>query len=726
MSICTNRPQYRFFARNFALLSFVAALTAFILPAYSAPPKSGAAKASAALSPFAPRAVFDEGMWTFDNLPLATLKEKFGFVPTQEWLDNVRLSSVRFNDGGSGSFVSPNGLVMTNHHVAAGQLGKLSTKERDLLATGYYADKPEKELKCADLELNVLVSMENVSERVNAAAKSAANPADAQRARGAAIQEIERESLEKTGLRSDVVDLYRGGEYWLYRYKKYTDVRLVFAPEKQIAYFGGDPDNFTYPRYDLDCTFFRVYENGKPVKPERFLKWNNAGPQENELVFVSGHPGSTNRLNTFAQFEFNRDYFYPARLQRFAKILEILREFAAKSDEHRRRAQNLTFSISNAQKASTGEYEGLQNPRIAELCQKNEEALRAAVAKMESEAQTQFADAWSIVENTIAAEKTMLGNPIASSITGLIAQASYAQSFTRFAAEMAKPDSLRADGFKESQLEDLKFRLLSPAPVYPDLEEALFLGMLKYAIQELGSTHAVVSTILCGRSPEIAAREIFANTKLYDLEYRAKLFEGRDKAVSNAPDSIFALMKRLAPALGAINRPFGQQVAAPRAEALKKIAQARFAVYGKNQYPDATFTLRLSYGTVKGYGMNGTIAPWKTTLYGLFDRASSFDNKGDFMLPKRFWDRKAKLDLSTPANYVTTCDIIGGNSGSPIVNAKGELVGLIFDGNIESLPNRFVYNDLAARSVAVHPAFMIEALRKVYDAEKLAKEIMGK
>ncbi|MDW8221200.1 MAG: S46 family peptidase, partial [Bacteroidota bacterium] len=286
-------------------------------------------------------AKLDEGMWTYDNPPLKLLKEKFGFTPTQEWLDNLRLASVRFNDGGSGSFVSPNGLVLTNHHVAAGQLAKLSTKERDLLATGYYADKPEKELKCADLELNVLVSMENVTERVLNAAKGAATPQEALRARNAEIEKIQKESTEKTGLRSDVVDLYRGGEYWLYRYKKYTDVRLVFAPEKQIAYFGGDYDNFTYPRFDLDCTFFRVYENGKPVKPQRYLKWNNAGPQENELVFVSGHPGSTNRLNTYAQFEFNRDYFYPVRLKRFAKILQILREFGSRSDEAKRRAQDL-------------------------------------------------------------------------------------------------------------------------------------------------------------------------------------------------------------------------------------------------------------------------------------------------------------------------------------------------------------------------------------------------
>lgn len=694
-----------------------------LMTTYSFAAKHPSAKAPY-VSPFAAKA--DEGMWTYDNVPLKILKEKFGFTPTQEWLDNVRLSSVRFNDGGSGSFVSANGLVMTNHHVASGQLAKLSTKERDLLATGYYADTPEKELKCADLELNVLISMENVTERVSAAAKSAANAQEALRARNAEIEKIQKESTDKTGLRSDVVDLYRGGEYWLYRYKKYTDVRLVFAPEKQIAYYGGDPDNFTFPRFDLDCTFFRVYENGKPVKPERFLKWNNAGPQENDLVFVSGHPGSTNRLNTFAQFEFNRDYFYPARLKRFGKILEILREFGGKNDESKRRSQDLYFSISNAEKASKGEYEGLNNKAIAEQCRRNEEALRKAVSAMQSEAQAQYADAWGMVENTIAKEKTMLNNPVASSLVGLIGQATYAQSFMRFATEMAKPDSLRNDGYHENQLNELKFSLLSPAPVYPDLEEALMTGMLKFAVQELGSTHAVVSAILCGRTPELAAKDIIGNSKLYDLAYRTKLFEGRAKAVNEAPDSVFAMIRRVMPVLRAMNGQFGQEVSAPRAEALRKIAQARFAVYGKNQYPDATFTLRLSYGTVKGYAMNGTLAPWKTTLYGLFDRAASFDNKGDFMLPKRFWDRKDKLTMTTPVNYVTTCDIIGGNSGSPVVNTKGELVGLIFDGNIESLPNRFVYNSDAARSVVVHPAFMMEAMRKVYDAEKLAKEIEGK
>ncbi|MCS6809385.1 MAG: S46 family peptidase, partial [Bacteroidota bacterium] len=354
------------------------------------------------------------------------------------------------------------------------------------------------------------------------------------------------------------------------------------------------------------------------------------------------------------------------------------------------------------------------------------EALRAAVAKMPPQEQAQYADAWSIVENTIAKERTMLNNPLLSSLVSLIKQATFAQSFLRFAAEIAKPDSLRADGYHERELNDLKFTLLSPAPVYPDLEEAMLAGLLKAAVEEVGSTHPVVSAILCGRSPEVAARDIISNSKLHDLEYRTKLFEGRDKAVNEAPDSVFAMMRRVMPALRAMNAEFAQEVSAPRAEALRKIAQARFAVYGKSQYPDATFTLRLSYGTVKGYAMNGTIAPWKTTLYGLFDRAASFDNKGEFMLPKRFWERKDKLNMATPVNYVTTCDIIGGNSGSPVVNTNGELVGLIFDGNIESLPNRFVYNDDAARSVVVHPAFMMETLRKVYDAEKLVKELEGK
>jgi hypothetical protein len=671
-------------------------------------------------SAFAAR--LDEGMWTFDNIPLKLLKEKYGFTPTKEWLDHVRMSSVRFNDGGSGSFVSANGLVMTNHHVARGQLQKLSTKERDIIANGYYARTQAEELKFTDVELNVLMSMEEVTARVLGAGKPDMKPADIVKAQRAEIAAIEKESTDKTGLRSDVVELYRGGEYWLYRYKRYTDVRLVYAPESQIAFYGGDPDNFTYPRFDLDITLVRVYENDKPVKTEHYLKWNNAGAVEDELVFVSGHPGSTNRLNTYAQFEFNRDHFYPARLKRFQKIIDIYRSYTARGKEEERRAISEIFSLENAKKASTGEYNGLLDKAIAEKARKAEEDLRAKVAA-NPEWQKLYGGAWANVETTIAKEKMMLNNAIVTSLVGIPKTLGKAFGLLQYAANAAKP---AAEQMPTTQLEGLKAQTLSAAPVYPDMDEALFAGLLGYALSELGADHPIVKTILAGRTPEKAAKDLVSGTKLADAATRKTLWDGKNKTIDASQDSMLVLARKLDPLIKAMNATFAQEVTSQRTPALQQIARARFAVYGKNAYPDATFTLRLSFGTVKGYPMNGTIAPYKTTMYGLYDRALSFDNKGDFALPQRFWERKGKVNLATPVNFVTTCDIIGGNSGSPLVNKNGEVVGLIFDSNIEALCGRFVVNEVAGRSVCVHPAFITESLRTVYDAPTLADELEGK
>lgn len=666
----------------------------------------------------------DEGMWTFDNPPTKQLQEKYGFTPTPDWLDHVRLASVRFNDGGSGSFISPNGLVLTNHHVAMGQLQKMSTAEKNYVATGFYATTPAEEVKCPDLELNVLYAMENVTDRVLGAVTKGMGEEAALKAREAEVAKIEKEFLEKTGLTCNVVPLYRGGEYWAYQYQRYTDVRLVMAPERQIAFFGGDDDNFTFPRYDLDMAFFRVYENDQPVRVEHYLKWSANGAADGELVFVSGHPGGTNRLNTYDQLVFQRDVQYPMVLSMINKRLEILRDYASLGSEQERRALGQIFGLENAKKAQTGEYQGLLDARLMQKAKRDEDAFRQQI-KANPEWKKEYANAWEVIskvvakQSKIARQRFFQGLALNSRFYGI------ARQIVFYVAEVKKPDIERLDGYHDSQLEQLRFRLFSPAPIYKDLDEATMKGMMQLAFEELGPNDPYLKLILNGRTPAKVAKEMIAETKLADINLRKALIEGGEAAVAQSTDPFIVLARKLEPLqrkqIEDDKREF-QSVATPASE---KIANARFAVYGKNAYPDATFTLRLSYGTVKGYPMNGTKAPYKTTLYGLYDRSLGFDQQDAFALPQRFWDRKDQLDLSTPVNFVSTHDIIGGNSGSPVINKNAELVGLIFDGNIESLVGRFVYDDTANRAVSVHSEFIIEALQKLYDANKLANEILG-
>ncbi len=662
----------------------------------------------------------DDGMWTFDNPPRKLLKDRYGFEPTQQWLDHIRLSSVRFNDGGSGAFVSPDGLVLTNHHVARGQLQKMSSKQKDYVADGFYARTQKEEIKCTDLELNVLVSMENITDRVRAALKPEMTPKQAFDARKAVTANISKETKEKTGLQADIVPFYQGGEYWLYCYKKYTDVRLVMAPEMKIAFFGGDPDNFTFPRYDIDMTFFRVYENGKPVKSEHYLHWNDKGAADGELVFVSGHPGSTNRLQSFEQIVYQRDYGYPERLKAYQRRLALLKEYSKRGPEQARQAAGQIFGIENGQKASLGEYAGLQDKDLMVKKAAEDKDLRDRV-NANSEWKQKYAWAWdslSVVMDRDRANAKVRGpRRIPRGLYNFAAQ------LVQAADELKKPNGERLSPYQDANLESTKFRLFSPAPVYTELEEVQLADGLQEALEKLGADDPFIKIVLDGKAPADVARDLVKGTTLVDPAVRKKLFDGGESALAASTDPMVVLARKLAPMTKEAREWDEKYVAGIRTSANEKIGEARFAVYGKNTYPDATFTLRLSYGPVKGYPMNGTIAPSKTTFYGLFDRAFSFDNKGDFRPPQRYLDNISKLDLSTPLNFVSTCDIIGGNSGSPVVNTKGEYVGLIFDGNIESLPGRFLYSETANRAVAVHSAAIIEVLRKLYDAGDLADEL---
>ncbi|MBL8692508.1 MAG: S46 family peptidase [Planctomycetes bacterium] len=659
----------------------------------------------------------DEGMWTFDNPPSRQLEERYGFKLTPEWLEHVRLSSVRF-PGGSGSFVSPDGLVMTNHHVALSTLHKLSSAANDYVRDGFYAETREKEAKTQDLELDVFVSYEDVTARVKGSVASGLSDALAEEARKKEIAAIEKESKEKTGLKSTVYPMYAGGEYWLYRYKTYTDVRLVMAPEQQIAFYGGDPDNFTFPRYDLDYAFFRVYEDGKPAKTPHYLKWNAQGPKDGELVFVSGNPGSTGRLNTYAQLEYLRDHDHPRTLRSLRRQIAAMKDYAKANAEQDRQAKDLIFSMENSQKAVTGYLGGLLDPEIMKKKKEAEADLRTkAKGKISDEA----GDPW----ERIAATRARLakdGNRFTFSrlVGGL---ASRALSIVRYVEEVTKPNGERLAEFRDTGLEAFQRQLYSKAPIYPDLEEARLRCALEEAATELGADDPFVKAALDGKSPAEAAKAAVAGTKLLDPEARKALVDGGKVAVALSTDSMIALARRVDSVLREIRKIQENEIQAVDRAAGAQIAKARFDVYGRTMPPDANFTLRLSYGVVRGYEEDTTLVPSKTTFFGLMERYHAFDGKYPFHLPKRV--AEASINLATPLNYVHTCDIIGGNSGSPTINAKGEVVGLIFDGNIQSLVNNYQYDDRDQRAVSVHSAGMLESLKSIYHAEPLVAELLG-
>ena len=665
----------------------------------------------------------EEGMWTFDNPPLKQLAAKYNFHPSQAWLDHLRLSSVRLNDGGSGSFVSPNGLLLTNHHVARFQLQKNSTADHDYMRDGFYAATPDQEMKSPDLEVNVLVAMKDVTERVQGAAKGIANEAQALKARDAEIAAIEKESKDKTGLRSDVVSFYQGGEYWLYQYKAYTDVRLVFAPEQQAAFFGGDPDNFTYPRYDLDMAIFRVYENGKPVHSDNFLKWSARGAAPGELVFVSGHPGSTERDDTVAQLLAERDVRGPAITEYLQRRIATAQAFAAQGPEQARLVGSDIFFMQNSLKVYLGRAQALADPAILAKKQADEDDFRAKV-NANKDWKKAYGKAWDEIAS--AEEK------VKPEIKGQLFRRTGSQLFTialqivQYVAEVKKPDGERLDQYHDAGLDSLMHRMLSPAPIYTSTEKMYMAASLKLGEEELGKNDAFVQAVLQGGEVDATVNTLVDGTKLADPAVRKALIDGGEAAVAASTDPMIMAARRVDPIVRETTRRIKDTIVSVLTPAGEKLGKARFLVYGKDAYPDATFTLRLSYGTVDGFPYNGTIAPPFTTFYGLYDRSASFSNKPPFDLTPKETSALGKLDLATPFDFVSTNDIIGGNSGSPVVNREGELVGLVFDGNIESLAGDFVYDGTKNRTVAVHSAGMMEGLRKIYGADALADELEGK
>ncbi len=669
----------------------------------------------------------DEGMWLFNQPPTTILQQRYGFTPTPQWLEHLQKASVRFNSGGSGSFVSPDGLVMTNHHVAADCIAKLGSQEHDYISTGFHARSKGEELKCADEELNVLESIEDVTQRVQAAVKPGASAGEAELARRAAINTIEKESLDKTKLRSDVVTLYNGGAYHLYRYKRYTDVRLVFAPEKAAAFFGGDTDNFEYPRYDLDIAFFRAYENGQPAKVADYLKWNAGGPQENELIFVSGNPGRTDRLDTVKHLEFLRDVFNVYQLNTLRRREITLENYSGRSLENARRGEDLLFGYQNSRKAYLGMQGGLQDPAIMNSKRSQEEKLRQAVAG-DAKLNAQYGKAWDQVAAAINAWRPMfLRHRLIETGTGFWSDLFIlARDLVRVTEESTKPNAQRLREYAEARLPSLKDQLFSTAPIYPDLEIARLTDSLGMMAELLGADDPMVRKILAGKSPSERAAELVRGTKLADVALRKQLFEGGVKAIQASGDPMIKLALEVDPEARQLRKAYEAQVQEPLRQAYGSIARARFAIYGTSVYPDATFTLRLAFGPAKGYTENGQPVAWVTKMGDTFAHAAEHGNMGAFAIPKSWIEARNKLNPDTPFNFVNTADIIGGNSGSPVVNKNGELVGIIFDGNIQSLVLDYIYTEDQSRAVAVDSAAIVEALKTIYGADDILGEILQK
>lgn len=660
-------------------------------------------------------AIADEGMWLFNDLPTKHLKAKYGFEPTREWADHIRLSSVRFNVGGSGSFVSSSGLVLTNHHVASDTLFKLSNADRNVVKDGYLASSPAAELKAPDLELNVLVSIEDVTARVAAAMKDLSSKEAAKVKRGV-MAEIEKASLEATGLRSDVVTLYGGAKFHLYRYRKYTDVRLVWAPEAAIAFLGGDADNFEYPRYCLDVTLFRVYEEGKPAKIDHYLKWAEQPVQDEDLVFVSGNPGRTQRLFTVDALKYLRDKRNPYVLNFIRRKEVLMQQFGLGGTEEKRRAQDDLFGIQNSRKAYTGMLGGLQNPVSIADKQTAEDKLLAALKQKPSLAK--HADAWKVISG-IQQEKARSLGEVTTFRSRLY---DIAETLVLMAAEDQKPSSERLREFRDSARESLEQDLYSTAPIYEDLEMVKLGDEIARMVEKRGGDDKLVLQILDGFNPNQLAAKLVSETELLSPETRRKISGSGPAGIARSQDPLIKLAKIMEPELRE-SRNDSEDLAERERQAYAKISEATVAVQGTATYPDATFTLRLAFGPVRGYEENSQDVPAWTTMGDAFKHEENHAGEKDWQLPESWHAAEKRITPSTPFNFVCTADIIGGNSGSPVINRAGEFVGIIFDGNIQSLTSNFFYTDNVARSVSVSGAAIREAMRVVYGAEKYAEEL---
>jgi hypothetical protein len=700
------------------------ALAAALVASTQVAAQSGTARQATARAQLPPATYRPEfgTMWTFDAPPLDYWRSTYGFAPDQKWLDHVRLSAVRLPNC-SGSFVSSRGLVMTNHHCGRECTAAASTPDSNYIQTGFAARTVADEKKCVGLYVDQLQSIQNVTDRVRGAITGrTASEQAAQRT--AVITQIQTECNQQTQLNCQVVSLYNGGIYSIYRYRRFNDIRLVMAPEADIAFFGGDPDNFTYPRYDLDLTLLRVYENGQPYAPTDYLRWSTAGAGENELVFVVGNPGSTGRLNTIAQMEYLRDVGYPASLASYKRALGIYSELARTDTSAARRYQNDVFGVANSQKAVTGYRAGLIDTASMAKKRAFEQEFRARIAA-DPKLQAQYGATFDEIARAQGELATFSPQLRYRGFGGNSTLLQLAAGLIRVASESGKPDSARLTQYRGAGLTNIRNQLGQPIPVDTAFERLAIAAQLRAAQSELAANDPFLKVALNGRTPDAVAADLVRNTRLGDVAFRQSLLQGGTAAVNASTDPLIVWARGVDP----LNREVTARANALNATITansEKIGQALFAAYGTALPPDATFTLRISDGLVKSFPSNGTIAPYKTTFYGLYERSAAFDDKDPFKLPARWVQRKNSLDLTTPYNFVSTNDIIGGNSGSPVINKNAEVVGLVFDSNIEGISNRFIFSSAVGRTVSVHSQGIVEALRKMYDGSRIADELTGR
>lgn len=678
---------------------------------------------AAAFSISAAPALADEGMWTYDNFPLAKVNEAYGLKLDQKWLDRMQGASVRLTTGCSASLVSGAGLVLTNHHCVVECVQDLSTEKTDFVKEGFLTASREEEKKCPGMQAEILTSITDVTKDVQAAGAGKTGQ-DFVRARDAAMAALEKAGCgDDETLRCQVIPLYRGGQYKLYKYRKYADVRLVFAPEFATAFFGGDPDNFNFPRYNLDMGFLRLYENGKPAVTPQHLTWVSRAPKEGEATFVSGNPGSTNRLMTVAQLETLRDLTIPVGQLQRSEIRGRLARFSEESPEHKRIATDPLFGVENSFKVFYGQQFALNDKAFMEAKRQAEAELKAKVAA-DPKLAAEIGDPWGEIEKAQAAYannylryRQIEGGATYSKLYD------YAETLVRAAQERGKPSAERLPEYADARLALVEKQLLDAKPVDAALEEVYLNFWLSKTREYLTTDDPAVKALLGKESPEGLAERAAAGSKLGDPAVRKALWDGGVAAIEASDDPMIQLFLRNDPAARAARKAWETEVQAPTDAAAERVARAKFAVYGDQVYPDATFSLRLSYGKVAGWEHRGVSVPATTNFAGLYDRATGAE---PYQLAPRWEAAKDKVNPTTVYNFVTTNDIIGGNSGSPVVNAKGEVLGAAFDGNIHSLGGAFGYDGSINRTVVVATSAATEALAKVYGRTALVKELTGK
>jgi hypothetical protein len=678
----------------------------------------------AGLVSFAAPAFADEGMWTFDNFPADAVKAKHGVTIDQKWLDHVRASAVRLAGGCSASLVSPNGLVLTNHHCVAGCVQDLSTPDNDYIKNGFASARREDEKPCPGMQAEILQTIGDVTPRVNAATAGKGGQ-DFTRARDAAIADIEKQACagKEATSRCQVISLYDGGQYKLYTYRKYSDVRLVFAVEFQTAFFGGDPDNFNFPRYDLDASFLRLYENGRAVTTPEHLTWRASAPKDGEPVFVAGNPGGTDRLLTADQLAGLRDLSYPLALILGSELRGRYTIFAQQSAENARIANRALFGLENGLKAQRGEQEALLQPSLFEAKRKADAELKAKVMA-DAKLRASIGDPWAEIAEA-QVQRAALYKPYYM----LEARAGfgstlfrYARTLVRAAEERAKPNGERLREYADARLPLVEKQMLDAQPVYPEMDKLQLEFWLTKLREELTADAPETALYLGKDSPENLARALAAS-KLADANLRKQLWEGGLAAVRASDDPLIRFVLRTDAAARNLRKAYEERVTGPTDRASERIAQARFAVYGTSVYPDATFSLRLSYGKIAGWTYRGQTVPSFTDFGGLYTRATGLP---PFDLAPRWTEGQSKLDPKTVFNISSDNDIIGGNSGSPLIDAKGEVIGAIFDGNIHSLGGDFYFDPMLNRAVSVSTAAITEALTKIYGQNALVLELTGR